>query len=271
MSNHDPHNQAERSWWERFHEGWGFGNPVFRKEWLALRRNRQLVVVVAGMLALVVLLSAATSHLGKMPSAIYIACSPTVQSAWVVLLTPALLSGSMAGEREKRSLGPLALTRLSALEMCWGKLMAGLLPVFLVLAILNVVRLIFPGEWEYGMTVQGFQTAPVFSTLFLVGGMSLLSSALWRSRLAGLVFSYAAVLALLVGVPTVRNLMPLWSGSAICGRDLIYFLRCGTLWGHLELGTQAPAPLVCLAAAAACLLLSAAVVHREGRGGGKRT
>lgn len=117
----------------------------------------------------------------------------------IAFVTPALTAGAISGERERQTLPLLLCTRLSAAAIVLSKLLASISYILLLI----------------------FASLPVFSIVFLFGGVSLpellqvlavylmtaltlgsvgiFASALTKKTLAATVLSYAVVFGLLVG------------------------------------------------------------------------
>jgi len=75
------------------------------------------------------------------------------------VIAPALTAGAIAGERERRSWDLLVLTRLTAREIVWGKLLSRLMPLFwitLPFIPLMVTLLVLSGGANPWMSVSAF-------------------------------------------------------------------------------------------------------------------
>jgi ABC-type transport system involved in multi-copper enzyme maturation permease subunit len=133
----------------------------------------------------------------------------TLSLGAVVLLafiTPALTAGGLSGERERRTLDLLLVTRASPLGLVLGKLLGSLLYVlFLLAASLPAFALVY----LYGGVPPGY-----LLMVFLVAGVTALThaavalflSALLRRTLAALVLSYMLVIGVVFGVPFVAGI-----------------------------------------------------------------
>jgi ABC-type transport system involved in multi-copper enzyme maturation permease subunit len=127
----------------------------------------------------------------------------------VVLLSfiaPALTAGAISGERERRTLDLLLVTRASALGLVVGKLLGSLLyALFLLAASLPAFALVY----LYGGVPPSY-----LLMVFLVAGVTALThaavalflSAVLRRTLATLVLSYMLVLGVVFGVPFVAGI-----------------------------------------------------------------
>lgn len=119
--------------------------------------------------------------------------------ALALLVVPSLTGQSVNGDRERGTLATLQVTRLSALEIALGKLVAawGTALVFLALALPAVVYAMTLGGTPIGRVAV--VTVVVALLLGVVAALSLcLSSLLSRTTTSG-VLSYLAVFALCLG------------------------------------------------------------------------
>lgn len=119
----------------------------------------------------------------------------------IAFITPALTAGALSGERERRTLDLLLVTRASTLGLVAGKLLGSLLYVmFLLTASLPAFALVY----LYGGVLPHY-LALVFvvaaATALTHATLGLLLSALFRRTLVALVLSYLIVLALVLGAP----------------------------------------------------------------------
>ncbi len=124
----------------------------------------------------------------------FVAAVVALQGLVVVLCAPAYLAGAIAEERERRSLELLFTTHLSDREIVLGKLcgrlthLAGVLLAGLpVLCVLEIW-----GGVDVAAVLAGFVVTVM--TLFSVGGICILCSALTRDSLTAVVTSYTVVL-----------------------------------------------------------------------------
>lgn len=119
--------------------------------------------------------------------------------ALALLVVPSLTGQSVNGDRERGTLATLQVTRLSALEIATGKLVAawGTSLVFLTLALPGVLYSVGLGGIPFGRVVV--VTVVVALLLGVVAALALcLSSLLARSTTSG-VLSYLAVFGLTLG------------------------------------------------------------------------
>jgi ABC-2 type transport system permease protein len=136
----------------------------------------------------------------------------------IVFVTPASMAGAISGERQRRTWDLLVISRLSALEIVWGKLLAGMASnLLLVAASLPLYCLVFLFGGVGPRNVVG--TFLVFIvTILLLGVISLIVSALTPrlvvSFMVGLFVSLLltvglAVLALYVQAPNGPGVLSL--------------------------------------------------------------
>ena len=130
--------------------------------------------------------------------------------ALLLLVTPSLTAQSVNGDRERGTLATLQVTRLSALEIAVGKLLAAWLTgvVFVVLLIPLALLCMFDGGLPVANVVS------VFSVMILLVGVicsiSLAISSLFRRSTTSTVMSYMAVFVLTVVTAIVFALVSLF-------------------------------------------------------------
>lgn len=125
-----------------------------------------------------------------------------VELMLVVFLAPSLTSGAVSGEREHLTYDMLIATPLRPAQILWGKLVAALsylfLLIFAAIPVFSVV-LVFGGV-ELGAMLKALALL-VAATVFF-GAVGLLCSSLMRRTARATTVAYTLVL-LLVGVPVV--------------------------------------------------------------------
>lgn len=151
--------------------------------------------------------------------------------ALVIFLSPAVSAGAISGERERLTYDMLLATPLKPAAIFWGKLLAALAYVFLLLMAavpLFSMVLIFGGVTPRDVAKA---LALLLVTALFCGALSVVCSALLRRTAAATIVSYGLLLALIGGS-----------------------LLAATLWSSTQ-GQQAPPalhylnPLVALASA----------------------
>ena len=191
----------------------------WRPMWLLTAYLGLLTVAVAGFLAL----AERGGGGGGVPPRVGTLLFGALAFASVLMLafiTPALTVGAISGERERRTLDLLLVTRASALGLVGGKLLASLVYIlYLLAASLPAFALVYlfggvPPEYLAVVLAIAAVTALAHAALGL-----LLSALLKRTVLAS-VLSYLLVLAVTVGLPLgwlvagqVAQLLPWGSGT----------------------------------------------------------
>jgi hypothetical protein len=210
--------------------------PVFAFEMLTSARRPRFYLLRAGY-AFILLLILAQNYYGWLavgegrltPSQVAMLAETVFYSiaayqvAAVVALTPALVAGSIATEKERKTLHYLLASELSGPEIVLGKLAAKLgqagacvlvgLPVAFLLSLLGgieplLIALVFGGA---------------FSTMFMLAGLSIWLSAVARKARDAVFAAYAMVAVWLIlpfplgGVPTFRlgPVLGNWANEAI--------------------------------------------------------
>ena len=116
-------------------------------------------------------------------------------------ITPALTTGAVSGERERRTLELLLVTRASAFGLACGKLAGSLLyVVFLLVASLPAFALV----WLFGgiqLRYLLMVVAVALVTAISYAALGMVFSALLRRTALATVASYLSVLVLLAGLP----------------------------------------------------------------------
>jgi ABC-type transport system involved in multi-copper enzyme maturation permease subunit len=117
-----------------------------------------------------------------------------VQSAAVLVLTPAYLAGAVVEGRERGTLELLLTTHLGSGEIVVGKLLARLVHVGGIL--LTGLPVLFLIQWWGGVDARVVLAVAVVTafTLLSVGSISICCSVLRYSRLGAVLTSYAAIL-----------------------------------------------------------------------------
>jgi hypothetical protein len=91
-------------------------------------------------------------------------------------LVPAYVAGLIAGERERRTIGDLLVTRLSSAEIVLGKLTAGLAQFATTFAIGVPALMLMPLLCGFDPTAIALACVGMASTAFFVGALSILVS-----------------------------------------------------------------------------------------------
>ncbi|TAK36261.1 MAG: ABC transporter permease [Chloroflexota bacterium] len=153
----------------------------------------------------------------SIPPAIGLYLFSTLSVGAVLLLafiTPALTAGAISGERERRTLDLLLVTRASALGLVSGKLLASLFYIlFLLVASLPAFALVY----LFGgvpLRYLGMVMAVAAVTALTHAALGLLLSALLRRTIFASVVAYLLVLLLVFGLPFVVALSTVALGRA---------------------------------------------------------
>lgn len=183
---------------------WGFvRNPVLLREVRVRMRGWRtpgIIVLYVGLLGLVALLIFAASMRGNRTvgfapevGAVIYATLAMLQLVLLVLAVPGLAAGAIAGERERQTLDLLLVTRLSAAQVVFGKLLAAtgfaLLLMFASLPVFGLIFL-FGGFSLYRL---GLSAVVYVVTVLLLGAVSLYFSALYRRTQTAVVAAYGVV------------------------------------------------------------------------------
>lgn len=179
-------------------------NPVLvREAKVRMRGSRApgmiaLYVGVMGLLLLGMLRMMNITNSGFSPEigAILFAFLAVVQMVLLLVAAPGLTGASLAGERERQTLDLLLVTRLSAFEVVFGKLMAALgFAVLLLVASLPLygVLFLFGGV---SLTALGRTIIVYLATLYFIGGIGILWSTVLKRSVAAIVAAYGTVLLL---------------------------------------------------------------------------
>ena len=117
----------------------------------------------------------------------------------ILLIIPAITSGSIAGERERQTLDILLATKMRPISVVMGKLMASLSSVLmLAVSSLPVLSIVFVYGGVGVKELLAFVVILCVSAVF-VGSIGIFFSALCRRTTAATVASYLATIFLLAG------------------------------------------------------------------------
>jgi ABC-type transport system involved in multi-copper enzyme maturation permease subunit len=130
------------------------------------------------------------------------------QVGLLAFITPALTAGAISGERERQTLDLLFVTPIAPFSIIWGKLLASMSFIVLLLFIsVPIFSLVFLfGGIEFDQVAYAFIVTAV--TAMTLGFLGVAFSTLFRRTLASTVASYAAAFLLLVGAPVYGLLFP---------------------------------------------------------------
>jgi ABC-type transport system involved in multi-copper enzyme maturation permease subunit len=144
-----------------------------------------------------------------------------VQGVVVLLLTPALVGGAIADERQRKTLHYLLTSQLSGVEIVLGKLAAKMLQVVVLVALgLPVVSLIgLFGGIDFKLLLLTY--AGTFTTIYFLSTASILISVHSRRPREAISVIYVLEAAWLLGPPLILAWMPLWGPGWRQVHDLV--------------------------------------------------
>lgn len=122
-----------------------------------------------------------------------------IQLSLVSLFAPALAAGAISGERERQTFDVLLVSRMTALAIVWGKLVASI--AFMLLLILAALPLFAAVFLFGGIDFEQFAITQLLTvtTAVSIGGVSLFLSAVFRRTLPSTVVAYGVTFAGMVG------------------------------------------------------------------------
>jgi ABC-type transport system involved in multi-copper enzyme maturation permease subunit len=214
--------------WKRWADG--LDNPIVVKEGVSRMRTWRAPVVATLYLGLIGAVGYAWLNIGEAanqfasgrPVAAIVgqdafAAMAFFQLALVCLFAPALAAGAISGERERQTFDVLLVSRVSAFGIVWGKLVASM--AYVLLLILTALPLFSAVFLFGGIDFQQFVLSQVLTitTALCLGAIALFFSALFQRSLAATVTSYAAAFVLMVGTAVVSFLVSLTNTFARVG------------------------------------------------------
>jgi hypothetical protein len=130
------------------------------------------------------------------------------QVALLGFITPALTAGAISSERERQTLDLLFVTPLAPFSILWGKLLASMSFVVLLLILsIPIFSLVFLlGGIELDQVVYAF--AVTGATALTLGFVGIAFSSLFRRTLPATVAAYGAAFVLLLGAYVYGFLFP---------------------------------------------------------------
>jgi ABC-type transport system involved in multi-copper enzyme maturation permease subunit len=167
-----------------------------------------------------------------------------IQISLISLFAPALAAGAISGERERQTLDVLLVSRVSALGIVWGKLVASV--AFMLLLILAALPLFAAVFLFGGIDAEQFLVTQLLTvtTAVSLSATSLFLSAVFRRTLTSTVASYTAAFASLVGTLVVGWLLSfvVWQREGTLGQatsDVHPFLFANPLYALYVVLTSA--------------------------------
>ena len=130
------------------------------------------------------------------------------QVALLAFITPALTAGAISGERERQTIDLLFVTRIPPFSIIWGKLLASMsFVVLLLLLSIPIFSLVFLfGGIELDQVAYAFLVSGV--TALTLGLLGIAFSTLFRRTLTATVAAYGAAFVLVVGSLVYGLLFP---------------------------------------------------------------
>ncbi|MDR3632570.1 MAG: ABC transporter permease [Isosphaeraceae bacterium] len=135
-----------------------------------------------------------------------------VQGLAAFFLTPALVAGTIAGELQRKTLGDLLTSDLSAAEIVVGKLAARLVHVGILIAASLPILVLTGLLGGFGLPLVLLSVAATLSTAYFLGGLAVLGSTQTRSVRGAMNFVFTLALTWLV-LPTATEFMLPRQGS----------------------------------------------------------
>jgi ABC-2 type transport system permease protein len=173
-----------------------------------------------------------------------------IQISLISLFAPALAAGAISGERERQTLDVLLVSRVSALGIVWGKLVASV--AFMLLLILAALPLFAAVFLFGGIDAEQFLVTQLLTvtTAVSLGSISLFLSALFRRTLPSTVASYGAAFAAMIGTFVLGWLFSfvIWQREGTVGQSadvhpLLFVNPLYALWVALTTANGAPMSL----------------------------
>ena len=186
-----------------------FWNPIVAKEYRSRMRTWKspvammvyiLLIGGLGFLVFSILTSSNSSGVigGSNYGQILFSVLVGFQVVLLTFVTPALTAGAISSERERQTLDLLFVTRIAPFSIIWGKLLASMSFVFLLLILsVPIFSLVFLfGGIELDQVVYAFLVTLV--TALTLGVMGIAFSIWLRRSLVATVVSYVAAFVLIV-------------------------------------------------------------------------
>jgi ABC-type transport system involved in multi-copper enzyme maturation permease subunit len=187
-----------------------FWNPIVAKEYRSRMRTWKspvammvyiLLIGGLGFLVFSILTSANSSGVtgGSNYGQILFSVLVGFQVVLLTFVTPALTAGAISSERERQTIDLLFVTRIPPFSIIWGKLLASMSFVFLLLILsVPIFSLVFLfGGIELDQVAYAFLVTLVTALTF--GALGIAFSTWLRRSLVATVVSYVAAFVLIVG------------------------------------------------------------------------
>jgi ABC-2 type transport system permease protein len=195
-----------------------FDNPLIVKDAVSRMRSWRAPVVLTlylGLLAafgysafLIAAISQSGAHTGAAQIGAQVFSSLTFfQLTLISLFAPALAAGAVSGERERQTFDVLLVSRVTALGIVWGKLVASV--AFMLLLILGALPLFAAVFLFGGIDFEQFVVTQLLtvSTAVTIASVSVFLSSAFRRTLPSTVAAYGCTFAGLVGTFLVGSML----------------------------------------------------------------
>jgi ABC-2 type transport system permease protein len=201
-----------------------FDNPLIVKDAVSRMRSWRAPVVLTLYLGLLAafgysaFLIAAISQTGTRTGAAQIGAQvfsslTFFQLTLISLFAPALAAGAVSGERERQTFDVLLVSRVTALGIVWGKLVASV--AFMLLLILGALPLFAAVFFFGGIDFEQFVVTQLLtvSTAVTIAAISVFLSSAFRRTLPSTVAAYGCTFAGLVGTLLVGSMLSFLIGD----------------------------------------------------------
>ncbi|MDL2248272.1 ABC transporter permease subunit [Tyzzerella sp. OttesenSCG-928-J15] len=121
------------------------------------------------------------------------------QFVLIMIITPALTAGSIAGERERQTLNLMLITKMSTFKIAVGKLLSSLSVILLlIIASMPVFAMIF---YYGGVSVLDLAAIILYTILSAaaMGSICIFLSSLFKRTVSATVMSYLTIMVLCIG------------------------------------------------------------------------
>jgi len=216
-------------------------NPIYRKEMTVRARSSKTAVIVTvfnAILALVALIYMSyilgyARKTGEIQYSVFLTIFryiTWIEFAMILLIMPALTSGSISGEREKKTLDLIMTTGMTPTDIILGKLLTALSSMFLfVISSAPIIALVFVYG---GVTIRDLLLLFLcyFTAAFLMGSMGIWFSGMLRRTTAATASTYGLEGALLFGTAALNFLLRNLSAITEVSFGLLLFSPLATFY-----------------------------------------
>lgn len=205
-------------------------NPVYKRETMVTARSFRLaltILIFNGVLALVALLNMySTLAQVRMTAEIQYASFldlylfvAVLEFIMLIFIMPAISAGSISGERERQTLDLMLTTQMTPLDIVFGKLMASLSTMFLlIVSSLPIIGMVFVYGGVTMRDILVLLTCFMVAGLF-VGSLGIFCSAWFKKSTLSAVVTYAVMGVVVFGTIGV-NLFGQYMGRTTVHRSV---------------------------------------------------